>query len=130
MNFRGKARTIDGKTCYPFPYDRDTRNGFNAWFDDVLLRAYADSYACERSGEGTGHYSVLAAKCFQTNLDFAYNHFITDGFLPNDLLGGWGDNTMTKAFHQLAYASDYAVLAVMWHNSAAMRKQVQAGAWK
>lgn len=115
LNFRGKARTIDGTAHYPFPYDRDTRHGFNAWFDDVLLRAYADSYRVEQAAEGTGHYSLMAADCFQANLDFAYDHFLTDGFLPNDLLGGWGDNTVTKGFHQLAYAANYAVLAVMQH---------------
>ena len=119
LRFRGNARTIDGSTAYPFPYDRDTRRGFNAWFDDVLLRAYADSYKHERADEGDGYYSLAAAACFQTNLDFAYDHFITDGFLPNDLLGGWGDNIVTKAFFQLAYAADYATLAIMKLGAAA-----------
>ena len=35
------------------------------------------------------------------------------------MLGGWGDNTVTKAFFQLAYAADYATLAIMKLGAAA-----------
>lgn len=110
IHFRGVSKTINGKRYYPFPYDKSTTSGFNAWFDDVLLRAYVVSYGYENSSLGDGYYSALGCDCFQNNLDYAYENYLQDEFLPINMLGGWGDNTVTKGFHQLAFASEYAVL--------------------
>ena len=56
------------------------------------------------------NYAKRGCENFQDNLDYAYENYLKDGFLPNNLLGGWEQNTKTKAFHQAAYAAEYAKL--------------------
>ena len=110
-----KPKRIDLKQRWYFPYDNKTTEGFNAWFDDVLMRAYADAVPYDNAKNADFCLDV-----FQENLDYAYDKYLRDGFLPNNILDGWsykdGDSTKendkTKGFHQLAYASEYAVLAV------------------
>lgn len=112
-HFRGTRKTIDGENYFPFPYDSDTLNGFNAWFNNVLLRAYVDAvpYAEFKNRLGAlDNYAKRGCENFQDNLDYAYENYLKDGFLPNNLLGGWEQNTKTKAFHQAAYAAEYAKL--------------------
>jgi len=114
MKFRGTGSRINNTTYYPFPYDSSTLSGFNAWFNDVLLRAYVDAVAYADATNSLGrkdNYARRGCNMFQQNLDYAYSKYLQDGFLPNDLLYGWGDNVKTKAFHQVAYASEYAKLA-------------------
>lgn len=111
--FRGSRVTIDGTVYFPFPYDKNTLEGFNAWFNDVLLRAYVDAvpYADDKNALGKDdNFSRRGCFNFQQNLDYAYDNFLLDGFLPNNLLEGWGENTKTKAFHQVSYAAEYAKL--------------------
>lgn len=104
--------TVDGVTYKRFPTDATATEGFNCWFNNVLIRACVDAYAmgntsCQRSAK-----TLLDA--MQTDLDYAWEHYRTDGFLPIDLLGGWNGTSVTKGFHQLAFAAEYAMLAV-WH---------------
>lgn len=101
--FRGEPQTISGRQCYQFPYDRNTLSGFNAWFGNVLLRAYTE---CDENED-----AALACQCFQENLDYAWDNYLRHGFLPNNLLGGWDGNRKTKPFHQLAFTAEYAALA-------------------
>lgn len=102
----GRLKRIDDVRYRQWPTDASATNGFNCWFNDVLMRACVDAYAYD----ATGATKILAS--FQENLDYAWEHFLTDGFLPIDLLGGWGDNSVTKGFHQLAFVAEYAMLAV------------------
>ena len=102
----GRLKRIDDVRYRQWPTDASATSGFNCWFNDVLMRACVDAYAYD----ATGAAKILAS--FQENLDYAWEHFLTDGFLPIDLLGGWGDNSVTKGFHQLAFAAEYAMLAV------------------
>ena len=104
----GTARTIDGITYRQYPIDQVATSGFNTWFDNVLMRAYVDAF------DSNDRYATLALTAFQDVLDYGYDHYLTDGCLPIDLLKGWNDATVTKGFHQLAFASEYAMLAV-WH---------------
>lgn len=101
-----KWRRLDGNRYREFPLDAKATSGFNCWFNDVLMRAYVDAYAYEPTNAAT------ALDAFQFNLDYAWDHYLADGFLPIDLLGGWNDDSVTKGFHQLAFASEYALLAV------------------
>lgn len=111
VKFRGTSKRINGVIYWPFPYDKSTKSGFNAWFDDVLLRAYVVSYPLEKPKRlAVGYYSKMGCDAFQNHLDYAYDNFLRDDFLPNNMLEGWEDNTVTKGFHQLAYASEYGVL--------------------
>ena len=91
---------------YLFNTDKKATEGFNSWFNDVLMRSYADAYPyCDNSSAKTGLES------FQTNLDYAYDNYLRNGFLPINFLDGWGDENITKGFHQSAFASEYGVLA-------------------
>lgn len=116
-HFKGTSRLINGKEYYPFPLDSNTLRGFNPWFNNVLLRAYVDAAMLPSvvTGSAKGaNYPIIGCETFQQNLDHAYANYLTDGFLPNDLLGGWGENTKTKAFHQVAFAAVYAKLAQLY----------------
>ena len=102
----GRWKRIDDVRYRYWPTDAKTTSGFNCWFNDVLMRACVDAWAYDPAGAA----KILAS--FQENLDYAWEHFLTDGCLPIDLLSGWGDSPVTKGFHQLALASEYAMLAV------------------
>lgn len=106
----GSQKRIDGERYRQYPTDSKATSGFNCWFNNVLMRACVD--VCAVSEQCRFAESILTD--FQTNLDYAWEHFRTDGFLPISLLTGWGDSPVTKGFHQLAFASEYAMLAV-WH---------------
>lgn len=81
--------------------------GFRNWFNGVLMRGYLDTH----------HIKVDVAKnlnSFQQNLDYAYDNFYNQGFLPPNLLVGWnrdkGKNDQEGMF-SFAYAAEYALLA-------------------
>ena len=82
-------------------------DGFNNWFNGVLLRGYTAIFPnYSRAG--------LYAKSFQDNLDYGYTHFLKDGFLPNDLLGGWANDKSKndlEGMFMFTYAAQYATLA-------------------
>lgn len=91
---------------YEFTADATAREGFNTWFNDVLMRSYVDIYPLiDNVSAETG------LKAFQTNLDYAFENHNRDNMLPIHLLDGWGDEVITKGFHQFAFASEYALLA-------------------
>lgn len=82
-------------------------SGFRNWFNGVLMRGYVDLYPAYRE---SGEY--IAA--FQSNLDYAYERFFYNGFLPTNLLVGWnrdrGKND-TEGMFTFAFAAEYAVLS-------------------
>ena len=103
----GRRKRIDGVIYREWPTDEKATSGFNCWFNDVLMRACVDAWAYDPDG------AAKILNSYQENLDYAWEHFrCDDGFLPIDLLGGWNDNPVTKGFHQLAFAAEYAMLAV------------------
>ena len=88
-------------------YDTWAIDGFNNWFNGVLMRAYVDAYP---------FYSAAAeyAGSFQKNLDYGYDNYLYRGFLPTNLLLGWGSNAENRkvnAHFIFAFAAEYAVLA-------------------
>jgi len=102
----GRNKRIDEVRYRQWPTDESATSGFNCWFNNVLMRACVDCWPYDPTG------AARILDSYQTNLDYAWDHFLTDGFLPIDLLGGWGESTITKGFHQLAFASEYALLAI------------------
>ena len=96
-----KPKNIDGIVYRQWPTDNSPLQGFNAWFDNVLMRAYVDA-----DPTGLSAYSSRSLETFQTNLDYAYAHYQKNGFLPIDLLGGWNGSTKTKGFHQASFAAE------------------------
>lgn len=81
--------------------------GFNNWFNGILLRGYEEAATLDA---GIGEY-VMA---FQRNLDYGYDRFYQDGFLPTDLLKGWGaenEGQGVEGMFMFTYAAQYAVLS-------------------
>lgn len=100
------SKYVRKQQCYEFNTDETARNGFNTWFNDVLMRGLADA-----APYCTNTSAINGLNGFQTTLDYAYDNHRRGGLMPIHLLDGWGDETVTKGFHQFAFASQYAVLA-------------------
>lgn len=82
-------------------------SGFRNWFNGVLMRGYVDIYPVN----GTVADYIDS---FQKNLDYGYNNFVHDGFLPTNLLVGWSrdnGNNNTEGMFSFAFAAEYAVLS-------------------
>ncbi|MCH7408522.1 glycoside hydrolase family 76 protein [Belliella sp. DSM 111904] len=82
-------------------------SGFRNWFNGVLMRGYVDIYPS---------YGNVASyiESFQNNLDYGYENFLHNGFLPTNLLVGWSNttnNNNTEGMFSFAFAAKYAVLA-------------------
>ncbi len=103
-----KRVRIDNQIYREWPTDDTATEGFNTWFDNVLMRAYVDAYPY--NDDNSSASTSLAS--FQQNLDYAWDNFRRDDLLPIHLLKGWDDGDITKGFHQCAFASEYAMLSV------------------
>lgn len=114
-----KGRRINGNVFYEWPTDSKAEEGFNAWFDNVLMRAYVDAADQNTTVYNGKSHAENALSSFQQNLDYAFDNYNRYDMLPINLLNGWevstGNANVTKGFHQLAFASEYAMLAV-WHS--------------
>lgn len=82
-------------------------SGFRNWFNGVLMRGYLDIYPA---------YGTVSdyIDSFQKNLDYGYDNFLYDGFLPTNLLVGWSRdnaNNNTEGMFSFAFAAEYALLA-------------------
>lgn len=101
------AKYIRRLNTYEFKTDETAENGFNTWFNDVLMRSYVDALPYSENNTPT-----TALQSFQTCLDYAFENYNREGMLPIHLLDGWGSEVKTKPFHQFSFASEYAKLAV------------------
>ena len=98
--FADLGQTIEGYYTYDI-------SGFNNWFNGVMMRGYVDVYP---SYAANADY----IDSFQQNLDFGYENFLYEGFLPTNLLVGWSRTTAnnnTEGMFNFAFAAEYAVLA-------------------
>ena len=82
-------------------------SGFSNWFNGVLMRGYVDAYPA---------YPAVSAciNSFQQNLDWGYDNYFYQGFLPVNLLVGWSrdnNNNRVEGMFTFAFAAEYAVLA-------------------
>lgn len=98
--FAQKDQTIKGYYTYPL-------SGFSTWFNGVLMRGYVDAYPLVRS-------AATGISTFQQNLDYGYEKFLHEGFLPTNLLVGWNidanSNNMEGMF-MFTFGAEYATLA-------------------
>ena len=101
----------DGMSYREWPTDKSPLQGFNVWFNNVLMRAYVDATA----SPVVSSFSDMSLQSFETNLDYAYDHYLRSHMLPINLLKGWEDNNKTKGFHQASFAAEYAMLAIWRH---------------
>lgn len=85
---------------YTLPHD-----GFNVWFNTVLLRGYVDLVPYDPN---TRFYIDE----FRKTLSYAYTNHRINGFLPADLLGGW-DSSESKnnveGMFMFSFASQWAL---------------------
>jgi len=82
-------------------------DGFKNWFNGILMRSYRDLASVDTN---SGKYLVP----FQKNLDYAYDRYNHEGFLPTNLLKGWAEDKNGKGVEGMfmfTYAAQYAVLA-------------------
>lgn len=82
-------------------------DGFNNWFNGVLLRGFLQISPLFKKAE-------TYIDSFQQNLDYGYTHFLRSGLLPPDLLGGWHaakDKNNLEGMFMFAYAAQYAMLS-------------------
>ena len=99
------AKFQRGTGMYLFNTDAKATEGFNSWFNDVLMRSYADAAPYVEI------YPRNGLQSFEYYLDYAFDNHLKADFLPIKFVEGWGDETVTKGFHQSAFASEYGVLA-------------------
>ena len=87
---------------YSYPVE-----GFDVWFNNVLLRGYTEAYPIYK---GTDE----AIATFQNNLDYGWANYLKNGILPTNLLVGWSwtaANNKVEGMFTFAYAAEYAELA-------------------
>lgn len=80
--------------------------GFKNWFNGILLRGYHDMGDLDEQ-------TVRYMDAFQRNLDYGFDHYQKDGFLPTNLLTGWADEKEGQGLEGMfmfAYAAQYAIL--------------------
>lgn len=81
-------------------------DGFKNWFNGILLRGYQESTALNEQNN-----AYLNA--FQKNLDYGFERFNEDGYLPTNLLKGWQDERNgqgVEGMFMFTYAAQYALL--------------------
>ncbi|MGQ8338941.1 glycoside hydrolase family 76 protein [Sunxiuqinia sp. A32] len=82
-------------------------SGFRNWFNGVMMRGYVDVYPAH---DNVDEY----IRTFQQNLDYGYENFLYNGFLPSNLLVGWSadqSKNRTEGMFSFAFAAEYAVLS-------------------
>lgn len=98
--FASKDANVQGYYSYSI-------DGFNDWFNDVLMRGYLSVYDQNKA-------SATALESFQNNLDYAFTNHLYNGMLPTNLLVGWSRtkaNNNVESLFTFAFASEYAMLS-------------------
>src|SRR5690554_291062 len=98
--FAEKDAEVEGYYSYKI-------DGFNNWFNGVLMRAYVDFYPVYQTVD-------TYIDTFQENLDYGYEQYLHDGILPTNLLAGWNadeNENNTEGMFSFTFAAEYAVLA-------------------
>ncbi|NGM66543.1 glycoside hydrolase family 76 protein [Sphingobacterium sp. SGR-19] len=84
--------------------------GFNNWFNGILMRSYEEASLLDTQ---IGDYLTA----FQQNLDYGFERFHQDGFLPTNLLKGWDkekEKQGVEGMFMFTFAAQYAILGKHW----------------
>ena len=95
-------KTVPGEYMYPI-------NSQTTWFNLVLLQGFLDLYEFEPED------ALLYIESFQKSLDYAYENYNRDGFLPRNYLSGWEDinyDNNKNVMDQASASQMYAMLAI------------------
>ena len=80
--------------------------GFRNWFNGILMRSYHEATLLDAN---IGDYLTA----FQRNLDYGFERFHHNGFLPTNLLKGWAEEKEgqgVEGMFMFTYAAQYAIL--------------------
>lgn len=89
--------------CVEFPVST------TVWFNSILLKGFLDVYPFAKP------QCLPYIQAFQQSIDYAYEHFLKDGFLPSAWLRGWQDvkkDTNKEALDHSANVEIYALLSL------------------
>lgn len=110
-----KARSA-AKGAFDFFGDKTVKEGFveypvhtTIWFNSILLKGFLKLYPY--AAEECSDY----IESFQKSMDYGFEHFIKDGFMPVDWLRGWQDtkkDTNKESLDHSANAEMYALLSI------------------
>lgn len=100
-HFFGNKNILDGYVLYPI----DT---YTTWFNLVLLTGFIDLYPFAKE------QCDIYIDSFQKSLDYAYDNFYLDGFLPRNLLIGWQYGNYTSRYDMEMTIMDAAANAEMY----------------
>lgn len=81
-------------------------DGFKNWFNGILLRGYQES-------TNLNEQNAAYLQAFQRNLDYGFERFNQNGYLPTNLLTGWAgerDGQGVEGMFMFTYAAQYALL--------------------
>lgn len=101
--FRQPNASRDGYDTWSVALDT-----YGAWHNGILMRAYVQA-------AGMSDKAALALDSFQKSLDYGHDNFLEEGFLPKNLIAGWGTNSAGQDVNVMttcAFAAEYALLAV------------------
>ena len=82
-------------------------DGFNNWFNGVLLRGYVDAFPFDGAASAP-------IDSFQKNLDYAWDNYLNENMLPPSLLVGWNTDRSrnnVEGMFVFAFAAEYAVMS-------------------
>ena len=102
-SFRAFAKLGQQKAGY-YSYAID---GFNNWFNGVLLRGYVDAFPFDGAASAP-------IDSFQKNLDYAWDNYLNENMLPPSLLVGWNTDRSrnnVEGMFVFAFAAEYAVMS-------------------
>ncbi len=109
-SFRSTNSVRVGRELVRF-YPDDTET---TWFNLVLLQGFMDYY------EVDPNHDEKYVMSFQSAMDYAYDQYLKEGFLPRDYLNGWDSNSnydKNKNVMDQASASQIYAMLAQWHAS-------------
>lgn len=101
FDYFGNKHIVEGYMGFPV--------STTIWFNTILLTGYLELYLYAKKE------AVTYIDAYQKSMDYAYDNFSKDGYMPIDWLAGWQDNDKNNFKEALDHSSNiemYALLAI------------------
>jgi hypothetical protein len=101
FDYFGNKNIVEGYVGFPV--------STTIWFNTILLTGYLELYLYAKKE------AITYIEAYQKSMDYAYNNFLKDGYMPIDWLLGWQDNDKNNFKEALDHSSNiemYALLAI------------------
>lgn len=99
-----------GDTTFKEGFVRYPSGSITTWFNFVLYRSYVDLYRVWPS-----ETSLMYVDSFRKNINYSYDNYYKNGFLPRDVIGGWNpgwdSDDYTNVLDQASAAETMALVA-------------------